>query len=60
VALHVFDIRGTLVSSLDEVTLTPEKYHSIWTPPEELPAGVYIAVLKINDLQVHYTKLVKE
>ncbi len=60
VALHVFDIRGTLVSTLDEVTVTPEKYHSIWIPPEELPAGVYIAVLKINDLQVHYTKLVKQ
>jgi hypothetical protein len=49
-----------LVSSLDEVTVTPEKYHSIWIPPEELPVGVYIAVLKINDLQVHYTKLVKK
>jgi len=58
--IQVFDIHGSLVAILDEHALKPEKYSATWKPDPGLPAGVYFVTLKINDLQVHYLKVVKE
>lgn len=59
VALRVFDMNGSLVAILDERTMTPEKYHATWKPDASLPKGIYWVTLKINDLQVHYQKVVR-
>jgi hypothetical protein len=55
----VFNDQGLLVADLEEAPLKPEKYHAIWIPDANLPQGIYVAVLKINDLQVHYLKIMK-
>jgi len=57
--IQVFDMNGSLVAILDEHNLKPEKYRAIWKPTADLPAGVYFVTLKINDLQVHYLKIIK-
>ncbi len=59
VAIQVFNMQGSLVADLEEAQLKPEKYHAVWIPDSKLPQGIYIAVLKVNDLQVHYLKLIK-
>ncbi len=59
VSLLVYDIQGKLVANLEENTLTPEKYEAIWQPSPYLPDGHYFVALKINDLQVHYLKVIK-
>ena len=59
VAIQIFDLQGAMAASLDESNLKAEKYTSIWTPEEHLPAGIYFAALKINNLHVHYLKLLK-
>ena len=59
VAIQVFNIQGALVAALETKHLQPAKYQTHWIPDSALPAGVYIAVLKVNELQVHYVKLVK-
>lgn len=59
VAISVFDSNGNLVAELGQQTLPPEKYNAIWNPDPNLPAGVYFIALRINDLQVHYHKIVK-
>lgn len=59
VAIQVFNSNGLLVADLEEAQLKPEKYHAVWIPDSKLPQGIYIAVLKVNDLQVHYLKLIK-
>ncbi len=59
VCIQIFNMAGALVATLDEQNLTPEKYRATWTPPSFLPAGHYFIALKLNDLQVHYVKVMK-
>lgn len=59
VSLLVYGLTGHLVATLEERTLTPEKYEAIWEPGADLPAGHYFIALKINDLQVHYQKVIR-
>jgi hypothetical protein len=55
----VYDINGTLVATLDERNLTPQKYQAAWQPDSNLPGGIYFISLKINDMQTHYLKTMK-
>lgn len=59
VGLFVYDIEGRQVAKLEERYLTSEKYEATWLPESTLPSGHYFVAIKINDLQVHYLKLVK-
>lgn len=59
VSLLAYNMQGQLVANLEERTLPPEKYEAVWKPDAELPKGHYFIVLKINDLQVHYLKVVR-
>ena len=59
ISLSVFDIRGAQVAVLDERQLQPQKYYATWKPEPSLAKGTYFIVLKVNDLQVHYTKVLK-
>lgn len=59
ISIQIFDIRGSLVAILDELNLEPQKYKAIWKPGNNIPAGVYWVALKLNDLQVHYLKIIK-
>ncbi len=58
--VEVFNLLGNRVAILDEQSLSPEKYEAVWKPDSNIAKGVYFIVLKINDLQVHYLKVVKE
>ena len=60
VSIQVFDIQGNLVANLQELNLTPEKYTAEWHPDSNVRSGHYFIALKINDVQVHYLKLIKE
>ena len=59
VGLSVFDLQGRRVANLEEKHLTAEKYSAEWHPDNSLPKGHYFIALKVNDLQVHYLKVVK-
>lgn len=59
VSLLVFDIQGRQVATLEERQLSAEKYEAIWEPEMQLPNGHYFIALKINDLQVHYLKVLR-
>jgi protocatechuate 3,4-dioxygenase beta subunit len=59
VSIQIFDIRGSLVAVIDEQNLQPQKYKAIWESDGNLLAGIYFVALKLNDLQVHYLKIVK-
>jgi len=58
VSLIVYDAMGRMVATLEERPLTPQKYEAEWQPDANLPNGHYFVALKINDLQVHYLKMV--
>lgn len=60
VSIQVFDIQGNLVADLKKLNLEPEKYTAEWRPDSTIPSGHYFVALKINDLQVHYLKVIKE
>ena len=60
VGISVYDIRGQIVATLDEQILNPEKYSVSWEPHNNLPNGHYFISIKINDLQVHYVKVIKQ
>jgi protocatechuate 3,4-dioxygenase beta subunit len=60
VGISVYDIRGQIVATLDEKILDPEKYSVSWEPHKNLPKGHYFISIKINDLQVHYIKVIKQ
>jgi len=59
VKIQVFDMRGSLVATLDEQELLPQRYTAVWKPEGNMPGGIYFIALKLNDLQVHYLKVVK-
>ncbi len=58
VSLLVFDLQGKMLAELKQGELNPGKYESTWKPVAAIPSGVYFIVLKTNDLQVHYLKVV--
>lgn len=59
ISLLVYNLLGQLVATLEEGSLAPEKYEAIWRPSAGLPPGHYFIVLKVNELQVHYSKALK-
>jgi protocatechuate 3,4-dioxygenase beta subunit len=59
IGLLVFDSAGNTVATLKNEKLKPEKYEAIWKPEIGLPAGIYFIALKVNDLQVHYEKVLR-
>ena len=59
VGLVVYDLAGHEVARLKDEILQADKYTSIWEPSASLSPGHYFIALKINDLQVHYLKIVK-
>ena len=58
VGLLVFDMLGRKVATLEERTLSADQYDAVWNPDASLPNGHYFVSLKINDLQVHYLKII--
>ena len=60
VSVFVYNIEGKVVAELDKQQLNPEKYEVIWEPDSNLPNGHYFIALKINDLQVHYMKVIRQ
>jgi len=60
VDISVYDIRGQKVATLDEGMLDPEKYSVLWNPHRNLTKGHYFISIMINDLQVHYLKVIKQ
>lgn len=59
VNISIFDYTGNLVANLETKDLQPEKYEAVWRPPTDLPQGHYFVALKLNELQVHYLKVMK-
>lgn len=59
VGLVVYNMRGQEVAILEDEIKSPEKYYATWRPSTHLPSGHYFIALKINDLQVHYLKIIK-
>ena len=60
IQLDVYDLAGRQVATLEERELAPAKYTATWEPPAYLAAGHYWLTLRVNDLQVHYVKLLKQ
>lgn len=60
VGLFVYDLQGRLVATLEEKSLLPQKYAAVWSPDANLQNGYYFIALKVNDLQVHYLKVLKK
>lgn len=60
VGLVVYNMAGQEVAVLEDEIKSPEKYYATWQPPLELESGHYFIALKINDLQVHYLKVIKK
>lgn len=59
VSIQIFDIKGSLIAILNEENLEPQKYTATWKPQQNLPDGMYWVALKLNDLQVHYLRVMK-
>lgn len=57
VDLLVYDMQARLVATLEERSLAPNKYEAEWIADAGLPNGYYFMILKINELQVHYLKV---
>jgi hypothetical protein len=60
VRLEIFAVSGQRVALLEERELSPAKYDAVWSPDAHLPNGHYWVILKVNDLQVHYLKVLKQ
>ena len=60
VAITVYNTSGQIVATIDERMLDPEKYSVLWRPHRNLPKGYYFISIIINDLQVHYLKVIRQ
>ena len=59
VKLKVINLQGNVVATLADAKMAPGKFQTTWTTTNEQPNGHYFLTLQINDLQVHYVKIVK-
>lgn len=59
-SLSIYNINGKLIATIEKNNLASGKYEAIWKPDNSLPKGHYFITLKINDLQVHYLKVLKQ
>lgn len=57
ISLYAYNMDGKIVANLEGKKLPAEKYEAIWKAPTDIPNGFYFIALKINDLQVHYKKV---
>ena len=60
VTISVHDISGQMIATLNQKMLEPEKYQIVWKPEIDLPKGNYFISIMINDMQVHYIKVLKK
>jgi protocatechuate 3,4-dioxygenase beta subunit len=59
IKIEIYNLQGALVAKINKNQLSPEKYTAIWKPEQKLSAGIYFCALKVNDIQVHYKKIIK-
>lgn len=59
VKLKVINLQGNVVATLTDAKMAPGKFQTTWTTTKDIPNGHYFLTLQINDLQVHYVKIVK-
>ncbi len=59
VGLVVYNMRGQEVAVLEDEIKSPEKYYATWRTDSSISSGHYFVALKVNDLQVHYLKVMK-
>lgn len=60
VSISVYDLDGQIVANLQDRILDPGKYSVLWQPLIGLPLGHYFICIIINDMQVHYCKVVRQ
>ena len=60
IKIEVYNMIGQLIANISEMELSAEKYTAVWKPNAGLESGTYFCVIKVNDLQVHYKKIIKE
>lgn len=60
VSIQITDVKGNVVAMLKDEPHTAEKYTAIWQPSSYLPDGYYFAIIKINDIQVHHLKIMRQ
>jgi protocatechuate 3,4-dioxygenase beta subunit len=59
VRIDAYDQHGVKVARLVDREMSPQKYTASWNDVQFLPAGHYWITIRINELQVHYLKVVK-
>ncbi len=60
VAISVYNVQGQIVATIDKKVLRADKYSVSWNPHTNLPKGHYFVSIIINDLQVHYIKVIRK
>jgi protocatechuate 3,4-dioxygenase beta subunit len=59
-SVEIYNLQGQLVANVENKQLNANKYSAVWKPQTFMASGLYFCVLKINDLQVHYMKILKK
>ncbi len=57
ISLLVFNMQGQMVATLEERMQSSGKYTAEWIPDSSTPRGYYFISLKVNEMQVHYQKV---
>jgi protocatechuate 3,4-dioxygenase beta subunit len=60
ISLQIIDSSGKIIETLVNEKQKPDKYNIVWQPKKKLANSVYYLVLKVNDLQVSYQRLLKK
>ena len=60
IKLEVIDLKGKNVAIIEEKNLIPDKYEVSWRVRKKIKSGHYFIIMKVNDLQIHYKKVVKK
>jgi hypothetical protein len=59
-SIEIYNLQGQLVANIKNKQLEANKYSAVWKPESFMASGLYFCVLKINNLQVHYLKIIKK
>ncbi len=60
VGIKIYNVEGIEIAELEDRIMSAEKYEATWNPSKYLQPGYYFISISINNVQVHYVKVLKE
>lgn len=60
IGLVIYDSLGKTIHTIQNTPMSKGKFEVSWSPNSDIAKGIYFIALKVNDMQVHYLKILRK